>query len=196
MNSQPEGDSVICFCFVTIFVLLFVLLLSAGTLSAQDTLHVPVSESAALAWSVVPTLIPVATGLILWVTDEQECEYRYGRKSSCSGPNRSGAALLMASGIVLGPAFGYCYAGEGGRGWTTAGLRLGLVLVSFIPAYGVCGWDCSEGEDEYDVALAHDCYRLWARCSLSSLRHFPRERDSSASKCIPTESISHSTAVV
>jgi Na+-transporting NADH:ubiquinone oxidoreductase subunit NqrE len=69
-------------------------------------------------------------------------------------PDRSAEGLLIASGVVLGPAIGYWSAGMSGRGWKTLGLRTGLFLLSFLPAFAICGWDCTVGDRDYDLAWA------------------------------------------
>jgi hypothetical protein len=48
---------------------------------------------------------------------------------------------------------GYFYAGQGGRAWTGIGIRA-LATGGMISAFGICGWDCGEGDDEYTIAWA------------------------------------------
>ena len=59
---------------------------------------------------------------------------------------------MMAGGFTIGPALGYSAAGLGGRGMRGIGLRAGLTLLSVIPAFAICGWDCSDTDVGYDVA--------------------------------------------
>lgn len=112
-----------------------VLLLASGLpLRAQSG----ASPDLALGLGLAGTLAPAAAGVVLWAT----------------GTEAPGAALTIASGIALGPAIGYWSAGTAGRGWKGLGLRAGLALISFVPAFAICGWDCTAGDDAYDLAWA------------------------------------------
>ncbi|SRR6266540_5985867 len=104
-----------------------------------------VSEGAAFRWSLWATAIPVAAGTVLWVRQSSDAW-------SSRGPDRSGAASLVSAGLVFGPAFGYVAAGLGGRGARGIGLRAGLTLLSGLPAFGICGWNCSKGDGNYELA--------------------------------------------
>lgn len=104
-----------------------------------------VSERAAFRWSLWATAIPVAAGTVLWIRQGSDAW-------SSEGPDRTGAALLVAGGLILGPSFGYRAAGLSGRGGRGVALRAGLTLLSFLPAYGICGWGCSKGDVEYELA--------------------------------------------
>ena len=104
-----------------------------------------VSERAAFRWSLWATAIPVAAGTVLWIRQASDAW-------SSIGPDRTGPALLVAGGLTFGPSFGYSAAGLGGRGVRGVGLRAGLTLLSFLPAYGICGWNCSKGDAAYEVA--------------------------------------------
>ena len=106
---------------------------------------VGVSERAAFRWSLWATAIPVAAGTVLWIRQGSDIW-------SSTGPDRTGAALLVAGGLTFGPSFGYHAAGLGGRGMKGVGLRAGLTLLSVLPAYGICGWNCSKGDVEYELA--------------------------------------------
>jgi hypothetical protein len=97
------------------------------------------SPELALGIGLAATLIPTTAGIVMWTGDD---------------PDRSSEGLLIASGVVVGPAIGYWSAGMSGRGWKTLGLRTGLFLLSFIPAFGICGWNCTVGDPEYDLAWA------------------------------------------
>ena len=126
---------------------LLMLLLTVGPSAAQENQQ-RYSEITALAVSLAGTLVPVAAGAIVWLSQQDEVF----PDGTTRAPERAGPALLMASGIVLGPAFGYWYSGQSGRGWRTVGLRTGLFLLSFIPAFAICDLDCGVGDSEYDVA--------------------------------------------
>jgi len=109
---------------------------------AQDS---RVSEQAAYRWSLWATAIPVAAGTVLWFRQASDAW-------SSMGPDRTGPALLVAGGLTLGPSFGYNAAGLSGRGVRGVGLRAGLTLLSVLPAYGICGWNCSKGDANYELA--------------------------------------------
>jgi hypothetical protein len=102
-------------------------------------------ERRAFRWSLWATAIPVAAGTVLWVKQASNAW-------SSTGPDRTGAALLVNAGLVFGPVFGYGTAGLEGRGWRGAGLRAGLTLLSFGTAYAICGWYCSKGDAAYEFA--------------------------------------------
>lgn len=64
------------------------------------------------------------------------------------------ATLVLAyPGLLIGPSMGYFYTGQGGRAWTGIGVRA-LATGGMISAFGICGWDCGEGDDAYNVAWA------------------------------------------
>ena len=91
-------------------------------------------------------MIPVGAGAAIWIAQGPPTG------DPVSGRDRSLPALLMAGGLALGPALGYGSAGMGGRALRGFGLRAGLTLLSFLPAFGICGWNCSKGDTEYDLA--------------------------------------------
>lgn len=92
---------------------------------AQDRASLP-SPSAALGWSLVGTLVPVAVGASMLPGD--------------------GAGLLpMAFGLTFGPALGYWYSGQNGRGWLGVGLRM-ATAGAFVVGVALCSWDCSSGD--------------------------------------------------
>ena len=124
----------------TIAALLVVLLVPPLVAQAPDA-----AERRAFRWSLWGTLIPVTAGAVLWTTQASDAW-------SSRGPDRTGAALLVAGGLTFGPSFGYSSAGLGGRGWRGVGLRFGLNLLSIGSAYGICGWNCSKGDAAYEVA--------------------------------------------
>jgi len=94
------------------------------------------------------TVIPVAVGATWWAAHGLQTG-----SASTSPDIMFGPSLVIAGGLIVGPTLGYSAAGLGGRGWRGAGVRAGLTLLSFVPAFGVCGWDCSDGDKEADLAL-------------------------------------------
>lgn len=122
-------------------------LLAAVVVAAPGAAQTAVSERAALHLSLWGTVIPVAAGAVLWASQKGATP-----GDPFSGAERSGPSLLIAGGFVVGPSFGYGAAGLGGRGLRGVGLRAGLTLLSFVPAFAICGWDCSKGDAEYDLA--------------------------------------------
>jgi len=57
----------------------------------------------------------------------------------------------MATGFVIGPSLGYAVAGRGNHAIAWGAIRPGLVLLSFVPAFAICGWDCTQGDSAYDL---------------------------------------------
>ena len=106
-----------------------------------------VSENAAFHISLWSTVVPVAAGAAYWMSQKNPVP-----SDPFYGPERSGPSLIMASGFVFGPAIGYGAANMGGRAWKGIGIRSGLTLLSFVPAMAICGWDCTKGDESYDVA--------------------------------------------
>lgn len=123
------------------FVLMLVLV--ATPLAAQTG----ASEDKAFHLSLWSTVVPVAAGVAWWITEKNP-----NPNDPYSGPERTGPSLVMAGGLVFGPAIGYGAAGMSGRAWKGIGIRSGLTLLSFFPAFAVCGWYCSNGDSEYDLA--------------------------------------------
>ena len=122
--------------------LLLVLLIPTG-LGAQNG----VSENTAFHLSLWSTLVPVAAGAAYWMSQTNpDPSNPYG------GPERAGPSMIMAGGIVLGPMIGYQAAGLSGKGWKGVGTRTGLTFLSFLPAMAICGWGCTTGDTEYDLA--------------------------------------------
>lgn len=121
----------------------FLLVLVASPLAAQTG----VSEDKAFHLSLWSTVVPVVAGATWWMFEKSP------RPNDPNyGPERVGPSLVMAGGFVLGPAIGYNAAGMGGRGLKGIGIRSGLTLLSFFPAFAVCDWDCSNGDSSYDLA--------------------------------------------
>jgi hypothetical protein len=120
-----------------LFALLAVAPLAAQTDTAQRAYRLSL-------WG---TVIPVAAGATWWAAHGLQT----GSASTSPGL-AAGPALLMAGGLIVGPTLGYSSAGLGGRGWRRAGLRTGLTLLSFLPAFAICGWDCGQGDREADLA--------------------------------------------
>lgn len=123
----------------TTLILLLQLFLT-GPAVGQDADRGP-SPGTALGLSLTGTLAPVAVGAIMWAAADGSRE-----------TDRGGPALVIAGGLILGPALGYFYGGRTGHavGWTA--IRTGLVLASFAPAFAICGWGCSRREFAYDAA--------------------------------------------
>ncbi len=121
-------------------------LLAALLVARSGAAQAVVSEQTAFRLSLWGTLIPVGAGAAIWMAQGPPTG------DPLSGPDRSVPALLMAGGFALGPAIGYGSAGMGGRGFRGFGLRAGLTLLSFLPAIAICGWSCSSGDTEYDLA--------------------------------------------
>lgn len=64
------------------------------------------------------------------------------------------ATLILAyPSLLIGPSMGYFYADEPGRAWKGIGIRA-LATGGMISAFGICGWDCGEGDSEYNIAWA------------------------------------------
>jgi hypothetical protein len=104
------------------------------------------AERKAFRLSLWGTAIPVAAGAAIWAVQGPQTA------NAASSHDRTGPAALIAGGLIFGPTFGYTSAGLSGRGWRGAGLRIGLTLLSVVPAVWICG-DCSKGDTEYDLAL-------------------------------------------
>jgi hypothetical protein len=86
----------------------------------QTTLKLK-SETKALRWSLLGTLVPVSAGL--------------GTGILYSGPEDDPAPtlILMGSGLVIGPSLGYFYGGRGDRGMKGILIRVGME-VFFVSA--------------------------------------------------------------
>lgn len=120
--------------------MLLLQLFLTGPVLAQAANRDP-SPGTALGLSLAGTLVPVALGTIMWAGADGSSETDTG-----------GPALIIAGGMILGPALGYFYGGRTGHalGWTA--IRGGLVLASFVPAFAICGWGCSQGDGAYNAA--------------------------------------------
>jgi hypothetical protein len=75
------------------------------------------SPRTAFSLSLASTAVPVALGAVAGMSRSEEA-----------------GALLIASGMILGPSMGHWYAGKVGRGALTAALRAGLGLIAGITA--------------------------------------------------------------
>ena len=106
-----------------------------------------VSENTAFHLSLWSTVVPVAAGAAYWLSQKNPVP-----NDPFYEPDRSAPSLIMAGGFVFGPVVGYEAAKLSGRGWKGAGLRAGVTLLSFFPAFAICGWDCSKGDESYDLA--------------------------------------------
>lgn len=107
------------------------------------------SERTAFRVSLWSTVVPVAAGAVMWAAQDPGVP-----SDPLSYPDRSAPSLVMAGGFVLGPSFGYQAAGLNGRAWRGVAIRSGLTLLSFVPAFAICGWDCGKGDQKYDLAWA------------------------------------------
>ena len=116
------------------------LVVSLVAAPAPTPAQTAVSERAAFRLSLWGTVIPVAVGAAIWATHHSP------------GDDQMGSALLMSGGFIIGPALGYSAAGLGGRGLRGLGLRFGLTALSGLPAYAMCGWNCSDEDLEFDLA--------------------------------------------
>jgi hypothetical protein len=151
---------------------LFALLVAAPA-AAQEVSRPPVGEGSAYRWSLLATVLPVAAGTAILVVQGGGVQ------------DRSAPAVLITSGLLVGPSLGYAAAGLGGRGLRGIGIRGGLGLATIIAAIGICGMDCSPKQDKADVAnyvslvgvalIATD-----AAYDISRLRHNIRRRASRA----------------
>lgn len=95
----------------------------------------PKSETKALIWSVSGTLLPIATGLGILFADKGKIKRYHGQYTDWSyreSPDRTLPIVLMISGVMVGPSFGYFYGGEAQRGMTGALLRLVVGTGSFV----------------------------------------------------------------
>jgi hypothetical protein len=147
-----------------------VILLSAGETLAQTmyTASKPLgaetsivssprlSEKTATRLSAFGTVIPTGLGFILAATRSGH-EYYYNDMygypySYHDDPDQTVPALLISSGIILGPSLGYFYAGRPGRAFAGIGFRTAIGFGALIGAFATCGWDCGEGEEAYDTA--------------------------------------------
>ena len=108
-------------------------------LFAAHPLRAQASPSTSLAIGLGGTVASAAAGIAMWAAD---------------GSDPSTPALIIASGVVFGPGLGYWSAGLTGRGLKGVGLRTGITVLSFVPAFAICGWDCSVNDSGYDVAWA------------------------------------------
>lgn len=117
-------------------ILLTVLMLAFyGNASAQDKTffnsnYKPKSETNALIWSVSGTFLPVATGLGILFTDKGKIKRHYNPYTDHwytyrESPNPTLPIILMISGVVVGPSFGYFYGGCNNRGVRGILVRVG-----------------------------------------------------------------------
>ena len=108
--------------------------LSAGTaaaLAAQESEpYEAKSPETARRLSLLGTAAPIALGFAV------------------AGHARGKSFTLLVGGIVLGPALGYVYAGETGRGIGGAGIRLAVLGVGAAGAVVICSTgDCNTTSD-------------------------------------------------
>lgn len=174
--------------FSTVRVTVPALILSIGfarPIAAQGG----VSENTAFHLSLWSTVVPVAAGAAYWLSQKNPVP-----NDPFYEPDRSGPSLIMAGGFVFGPMIGYDAAQLSGRGWKGVGLRAGLTLLSFAPAFAVCGWDCSNGDSQYDlawlmVATGSGLSAAHAVYDIARVKHNVRRRRSAAPTTEPALSI-------
>ena len=114
--------------------LLGCLALLATSVAAQST-PPPISAEAAYKTSLWGTVVPVAAGAAILVAQ------------GGGEHDRTGAALLLWGGSLLGPALGYAQAGLGGRAWKGIGIRAGIELVTLVSGLAVCGMFCNHDQE-------------------------------------------------
>lgn len=124
-------------CASAVLVLLAISLGSAPARSQGEVAPNPVSEAAALRWSLLGTILPVATGAGL----------------AARGPTDEAGVMvplvLIGTGAIVGPSFGHFYAGRHLRGATSAGLRAMAAVATVWLSLGPCPLfeeDCSPSQ--------------------------------------------------
>lgn len=139
------------------------LLVMISTATAQvnplDTLDLRLkSPERAQGLSATSTLAPVAAGILWWVFDEPEevQDYdHYGRLrgSYTKEPDRTGPAVLIISGIMVGPSVGYIYGDCAERGVRGLMMRTGIAALT-MAAGGFAAGRGSDAPMSYDGMAA------------------------------------------
>ncbi len=80
----------------------------------SEGLRLP-SESRALLWSAGATVLPIMTGVVIW------------KYQTLEDPNRTLPIVLVSTGVILGPSFGYLYGGCSNRGLNGVAIRILVV---------------------------------------------------------------------
>ena len=119
--------------------LVLLALLVATPVAAQDGSE-PVSEQTAYRMSLLGTIVPIVAGAGILVAQ------------GGGSDDRTAPALLITSGLIVGPFLGYGAAGMGGRGLRGIGVRAGLSLATIMASIAICGMDCTNGQTKYDTA--------------------------------------------
>lgn len=77
---------------------------------SQEEIFKPKSEGKALLFSVLGTVAPVATGVVIWINDDPVYAYPSSDFSpKRKSPDRTLPLSLIIGGIVAGPSLGYLY---------------------------------------------------------------------------------------
>lgn len=103
---------------LSIFLVLGLFLINSDQTFSEERTLKPKSESNARGLCIVGILVPVSAGGLIWALDQPD---KYGRS-----PNRTIPIVLILTGIVTGPSYGYFYAQQPGRGMLSIGIRLGI----------------------------------------------------------------------
>lgn len=80
------------------------------------------SETKALRWSLLGTLVPITTGVGTGIL--------YSRPNDDPAP----ALVLIGSGLLIGPSLGYFYGGKSDRGMKGVLIRTGIEVVTMVGA--------------------------------------------------------------
>ena len=102
------------------------LLAPAAGLLQQPEIPELKSEGAAFSLSLLGTLIPMLAGFAMAGSDSYDASGETG-------------AILIYTGLYIGPSLGFFYAGRTGRGLASCGLRNGIGLVTLVGAFAICG---------------------------------------------------------
>ena len=122
--------------------------LAAPSVGSSTSQSYQWSESKATALSALGTVIPTGLGLIL-ASAQSGGGDQYGYHD---GESQAAPALLIFSGIYVGPSLGYFYAGRPGRAFAGIGFRTAIGFGALIGAFATCGWNCGEGDGAYNAA--------------------------------------------
>jgi len=99
----------------------------------------PKSEATSIMYSVLGTVVPTAVGMGL----------------ASAGEFDGISVYLVLYGIYLGPATGYFYAGEAGRGARGVAVRGGITLATLLMVGAVCsGGGCNMWGDDRSMPAA------------------------------------------
>jgi len=102
-----------------VFIVVYLFFLTFTQDAAGERIFKPKSEAKARGLCIIGTLLPVAAGGLIWSLDQPEKKYG-------PSPDRTVPIVLILTGIVTGPSYGYFYAEQPGRGMLSIGIRLGI----------------------------------------------------------------------